>query len=77
MSKSVITADYAREQLLNWYKAMEVVSTGQEYKIGTRTLSMPHLKEIREQIKYWENKLQQIQRGKRGRRTFNIVPVDI
>lgn len=78
MSKSVITIEYAREQLMVWYEAMEAVASGQEYKIGTRMLSMPHLQEIRTQIKYWEDKVAQLQRGgRRGRRTFNIVPVDI
>lgn len=76
-NKSVIDVEYARRQLMVWYEAMEAVASGQEYKIGTRMLSMPHLKEIREQIKYWENKIMELQRGKRGRRTFNIVPVDI
>lgn len=78
MSRHVITVKYAREQLMIWYEAMETVASGQEYKIGSRMLSMPHLKEIRTQIKYWEDKVAQLQRGgKRGRRTFNIVPVDI
>lgn len=78
MSSGVITIEYAREQLMVWYKAMEAVASGQEYKIGSRMLSMPHLKEIRTQIKYWEDKVSQLQRGgRRGRRTFNIVPVDI
>lgn len=76
-SKEVITVDYAREQLLVWYKAMETIASGQEYRIGTRMLSMPHLKEVREQIKYWEDKVAELKRGRRGRRTFNIVPVDI
>ncbi len=75
---SVITVEYARKQLLIWYEAMEVVASGQEYKIGSRMLSMPHLKEIREQIKYWENKLAELQRGgRKSRRAYNIVPVDI
>jgi len=78
MSKNnTITVDYAKEQLMIWYQAMEAVASGQEYKIGTRSLSMPHLKEIRTQIKYWEDKITELQRGKRSRRTFNIVPVDI
>lgn len=77
MGKNVITIEYAREQLLVWYAAMEAVASGQEYKIGTRMLSMPNLKEIRAQIKYWEDKISELQRGKRSRRTFNIVPVDI
>lgn len=78
MNKNVITIEYAKEQLMVWYKAMEAVASGQEYKIGTRMLSMPHLREIRAQIKYWEDKVAQLQRGgRRGRRTFNIVPVDI
>lgn len=78
MTRKVITVQYAREQLLVWYKAMEAVASGQEYKIGTRMLSMPHLREIREQIKYWENKVEQLKRGnRRGRRAFNVVPVDL
>lgn len=76
-NKNVITVEYARKQLMVWYEAMEAVASGQEYKIGTRMLSMPHLREIRTQIKYWEDKIAELQRGRRGRRGFNIVPVDI
>lgn len=78
MSKnSVITLKYAMEQQMVWYKAMEAVASGQEYKIGTRMLSMPHLQEIRAQVKYWEDKTANLRRGRRGRRTFSIVPVDM
>lgn len=74
---SAITLEYAMEQQMVWYKAMEAVASGQEYKIGTRMLSMPHLQEIRTQVRYWEDKVAQLRRGKRGRRTFSIVPVDM
>lgn len=75
--KSMLTLEYALEQQMVWYKAMEAVASGQEYQIGTRRLSMPHLKEIRTQVKYWEDKVTEIRRGRRGRRTFSIVPVDM
>lgn len=73
-----MTKERAEEHLNAWYEADMAVSTGQFYRIGSRELRRADLKEIREQIKYWESKLKQLETGKkkRSRRVAGIIPRD-
>ena len=70
-----ITVEYAKEQLEIWLKANAVIATGQSYKIGTRWLTRVDSSSILEQIKFWQNQVNQLSR--RGRnRIWSIVPRD-
>lgn len=75
---AIITKERAEGHLNAWYEADMAVSTGQSYKIGSRELRRANLKEIRDQIKYWENKVSQLEAGKRkrSRRIAGIIPRD-
>lgn len=75
---TLMTKERAEEHLTAWYNADLAVSTGQSYKIGSRELRRADLKEIREQIRYWENKVKQLETGseKRSRRIAGIIPRD-
>lgn len=59
-----MTLERAKIHLDAWYNAELAVSTGQSYSIGSRSLTRANLSEIREQIKYWEDRVAQL-RGKR------------
>jgi hypothetical protein len=72
-----ITLDAAKENLQIWLEAQREVSTGQSYKIGTRSLTRASLKEINDMIKYWLNVIDQLEAGVgRGARVFRGVPRD-
>ena len=72
-----ITIDAAKENLQIWLEAQKAVSTGQSYKIGTRSLTRASLKEINDMIKYWLNVIDQLEAGVgRGARVLRGVPRD-
>lgn len=72
-----ITLDAAKENLQIWLEAQRAVSTGQSYKIGTRSLTRASLKEINDMIKYWLNVIDQLEAGVgRGARVLRGVPRD-
>ena len=72
-----ITLDAAKENLQIWLEAQKAVSTGQSYKIGTRSLTRASLKEINDMIKYWLNVIDQLEAGVgRGARVLRGVPRD-
>jgi len=72
-----ITIDAAKENLQIWLEAQRAVSTGQSYKIGTRSLTRASLKEINDMIKYWLNVIDQLEAGVgRGARVLRGVPRD-
>lgn len=78
-----ITLAQAQEQLSEWMKANIAVSQGQSYTIGTSngstTLTRANAKQILDQIKYWENKVEEIKasENRRGRnRAWRIVAKD-
>ena len=75
-----ITLEIAKEHLNTWLKAELNVSTNQSYQIGTRMLTRANLKEIRNTIKFWEDKIAQIEiiSNRRGRnRVYRAVPRDL
>lgn len=74
------TLEEAKQRLMMWLEAENAVATGQSYQIGTRRLERANLYQIREQIKYWEKKVNELEGiAKRGstRRAFRAVPRDL
>lgn len=71
-----IELDEAREMLRSWIDANKAVSTGQAYKIGTRSLTRADLSEIRSEIKYWRAEVERLEAGRRGARVMRAVPRD-
>lgn len=71
-----ITLDEAKEMYRLWLDAEKAVSTGQSYKIGTRSLTRVNVSEIREQQNYWLNKITELESGRSGIRVLRAVPRD-
>ncbi len=74
-----ITLEEARENLKMWLMAEKMVSTGQAYTIGTRSLTRVNLAEIAERIDFWRNQVAALENdGKRASyRVFRGVPRDL
>lgn len=78
----IYTVDFCKERLELWLKAEEAVATGQRYKIGSRDLTRADLLQIREEIEFWENKLDKAEKEELGintkaRRVIRVVPRDL
>ena len=58
-----ITLAQAQTQLALWLEADAAVATGQAYTIGGRSLTRANAREIRENLTYWDNKVQRLTRG--------------
>lgn len=71
-----ITLQEAQNHLKLWLAAELEIATSQSYKIGTRMLTRANLNEVREQVKYWEQKVQQLERKGRNR-VYRCVPRDL
>jgi hypothetical protein len=52
-----ITLNTAREALNAWIKADLSVAKGQSYSMNGRSLTLANVREIREQILYWERRV--------------------
>lgn len=75
-----ITLKEAQKHLKIWLKAEAEIATSQSYTIGTRTLTRANLKEVRDQIKFWENKVAELESAaaNKGRnRVYRAVPRDL
>lgn len=75
-----ITLEIAKNHLNAWLEAEMSVTTHQSYQIGSRTLTLANLSEIREQIIYWENKVNALENAqKRGgrNRVMRVIPRDL
>jgi len=62
-----IALSEAQDQLTTWLAASKAVASGQSYSIAGRSLSRVNATEIRQQIDYWESKVNQILRASSGR----------
>lgn len=62
------TLEQAREMRDLWLGAEKAVTTGQSYAIAGRSLTRASMAEIRTQLTYWNNQLDQAQRALLGRR---------
>jgi U3 small nucleolar ribonucleoprotein component len=74
-----ITLKQADAHLQAWLKAELEITTSQSYKIGTRSLTRADLAQVREQVKFWQNKVNELQNAeKRGgrNRVYRAVPRD-
>lgn len=71
-----ITKELAEEKLKMWLEVEDAVATGQSYRIGSRTLTRVDIKEVREQIDYWQNKFNSLSKGGRGRRIVRAICED-
>lgn len=70
----------AKAHLAAWLEAELAVTTNQSYTIGSRSLTRANLAEIREQIKFWEAKVTQLENisKRKGRnRIIRAVPRDL
>lgn len=52
-----ITLQIAKDALTSWIKADLSVAKGQSYSMNGRTLTLANIREIREQIHYWERRV--------------------
>lgn len=68
--------EFVEERLTMWLDAEAAIATGQSYKIGSRELKRADLREIRKQIEFWEDKLNQVE-GTGWSRTWRAVPRDL
>lgn len=67
----------AQKHLEAWLEAELAISTGQNYRIGTRWLTRADLSDVRQQIKFWRNEVIRLQEGRRGMRVMRVVPRDL
>lgn len=72
-----ISIEEAREFLKMWLDAERAVSTGQSYKIGTRSLTRVNLSEIASRQQYWRNEIAKLENGTNGARVMRGVPRDL
>lgn len=73
-----ITLAHAESQLTNWLAALEAISTkGQSYMIttgnGSRQLNRANLREVQDQVEYWDRTVKRLSRG--GLRVRGGTPV--
>lgn len=79
---SGISKEIAQRHLDAWLEAELAVTSGQSYTLstanGSRTLTRANLTEIRNSIKWWEEKVQLSSvSGKARNRAYRIVPRDV
>ncbi len=75
-----ITLKEAQQHLEMWLNAESEIATSQSYTIGTRSLTRADLKEVRDQIKFWQNKVAELERAEtqKGRnRAYRAIPRDL
>lgn len=73
------TLEVAKKHLNAWLEAEIVVSTGQSYQIGSRQLQRANLGQIKEQIKFWQNEVEKLERKSKRRginRVIGVIPRD-
>lgn len=63
----------AQTQLDAWIAASIAVAAGQSFSMGERSLTLVNAKEIREQIDYWDAKVNAFERTS-GRQIKGITP---
>ncbi len=71
-----ITLAQAEARLDEYLAAESAVLGGQSYQIGSRQLTRADLKDIRDGIAYWENKVQRLSQTSGGPRVRGIEPID-
>jgi hypothetical protein len=66
-----LTLSQAEQHLNEWLSADSAVAKGQAYSLGGRTFTRADAREIRENIRYWQQLVKQLSRG--GVRTRGAV----
>jgi hypothetical protein len=61
-----ITQAQAEAQLALWLAADTAVASGQSYSIAGRSLTRSDAKTIRDNITFWDTKVQQLSSGRTG-----------
>lgn len=77
---AIISKEVAQRHLEMWLEAEAAVSTGQSYQIEQMQLNRANLKQIRETIIFWENKVAEAKREERNRgrnRMYHFSPHDV
>lgn len=77
---AIISKEVAQWHLEMWLEAEAAVSTGQSYQIEQMQLNRASLKQIRETIIFWENKVAEAEREERNRgrnRMYHFSPHDV
>ena len=59
----------------DWVQAERAVMTGQEYRIGSRSLRRADLNAIRASIKYWRGEIDRLE-GNSRMRVQQVIPRD-
>ncbi len=75
-----ITLEIARRHLEEWLEAELVLTTAQSYTLRNRTLTRANLTEVRNSIKFWNDKVNELENIKNtgGRnRIRRVVPRDL
>lgn len=74
-----ITLEIAQDHLEQWLEAELEITTHQSYQMDKKTLTMADLSAVRQEIQYWEDKVQECiakqQTGGRNR-LYRMVPRD-
>ena len=79
-TKESTPLEIAKTHYHAWLGAELAVTTHQSYSIGSRSLTMANLADIRMQITYWKNEvinLQNISKRKGRNRIMRVVPRDL
>lgn len=63
-----ITSTQAQAHLDAWLAADLAVSKGQVYSVGSRTVTRADAAEIRENVEYWEARVNRLANGSTGAR---------
>ncbi len=77
---AAITLITAKKHLDMWLEAESEVAINQAYTIGGKSFTRANLGEIRKQIEYWSNKVQELENlaKRKGRnRIYRVVPRDL
>ena len=75
---AIFSKEMCQQKLNTWLAAEESVATGQSYQIGTRMLTRADLKQIREEMEYWAQKLSEAEAKSGGRnRLYHFVARDV
>ena len=70
-----ITLSQAEEQLSLWLAASSKVATGQQYRIGDKWFTRADAREIRENIKFWQNQVMRLSGDSSGITIKKAVPL--
>ncbi len=70
-----ITLAQAESKLAEWMAADTKVSSGQSYDIDGRSLSRADARVIKENIEFWDAKVQKLSRSGGGMKVMGVTPV--